>query len=420
MELTVKKTNEKIGVAVSGGADSMALLHAYCSIGQDVLVVNVEHGIRGDASKRDTDFVRSYCLLNNIPFLSRSVDVPSSLLQGESTETCARRLRYAFFDELLEKKVVQKIALAHHADDNAETVLMRLFRGTGIRGLVGIGDRENYIRPLIHYTKKQIEEYVSSHRIPFVTDETNYSSDYTRNYIRNELVPVIKNRFPDFSGAIARLSSCALDADEYLRSVCPVAEVKDGKYYLKNFFGYPKILQEYAIMGTVRSMGHLQDFETRHVESILSLAEKPNNTEIDLPFSLSCVKFGDGVIFSKKVDENFFEQPFEEEKAYVYKGKTYRFEETDELVSGVSVDPDKLPVGCVIRERKDGDVFKRVNGKTKLLSDFLNEKKLSKPDKDELLVLCSGSEVYAVLGLETSDKVKITEETKRILRIIKE
>ena len=82
MELTVKKTNEKIGVAVSGGADSMALLHAYCSIGQDVLVVNVEHGIRGDASKRDTDFVRSYCLLNNIPYLSRSMDVPYSLLQG--------------------------------------------------------------------------------------------------------------------------------------------------------------------------------------------------------------------------------------------------------------------------------------------------------------------------------------------------
>ena len=173
-------------------------------------------------------------------------------------------------------------------------------------------------------------------------------------------------------------------------------------------------------METVRSMGHLQDFETRHVESVLSLAEKPNNTEIDLPFSLSCVKFGNGVIFSKKVDENFFEQPFEEEKTYVYKGKTYRFKETDELVPGVSVDPDKLPVGCVIRERKDGDVFKRVNGKTKLLSDFLNEKKLSKPDKDELLVLCLGSEVYAVLGLETSDKVKITEETKRILRIIKE
>lgn len=420
MILKVNTCDEKIGVAVSGGMDSMALLHAYCTAGQDVLAINIEHGIRGETSLRDTDFVRNYCLLNNVPFVTFSVNVPSSLLTGESTETCARRLRYEVFENLLSQGTVNKIALAHHADDNAETVLMRVFRGTGLRGLIGINDRSKFIRPLIRYTRKQIESYVKQHNIPFVTDETNFESEYTRNYIRNEILPLIKVKYPDISHSIARLSESAQEADEYLSSVCPRAIKKNDGYHLNDLFGYHIILQKYAIMQTVREMGFLQDFETRHVESVCALIKAPNNTCIDLPFNLCAVRFANGVIIFEKVDSVFSPTSYCENLSVSFSGKTYRFKRGDKLIRGISMDGDKIPRDAVIRQRNDGDVFKRVNGKTKLLSDFLNDKKLSKPDKDSLLVLANGNEILAILGIETADSVKITNTTEKIIHIIKE
>ena len=420
MELTVEKYEGKIGVAVSGGIDSMCLLHAYCSVNQDLTVINVEHGIRGENSLRDTDFVRAYCKLNNIPFLTRSVNAVSSAKPGESTETCARRLRYEFFDELLSSGTVKKIALAHHADDNAETVLMRIFRGTGLRGLAGIGNRSDYIRPLITYTRKQIEEYAEFHSVPFVTDETNLSSDYTRNYIRNELMPVITAKFGDVPKAITRLSECAKEADEYLTSVCPKFERKSDGLHIKNFFGYPIILQKYAIMNAIRELGYLQDFENRHVESVCELKSKPNNTVINLPFNLVCVKYNDGVIVAKNNGSGFCPLPFSEDGVYSFSGICYYVKKGEGMIKGATLDGDKLPNGCVVRTRRDGDVFKRVNGKTKLLSDYLNGEKLSRIEKDSVLVLAKGNRIYAVFGLDTADEVKITEETKNILHIIRE
>ena len=420
MDLKIETQTGKIGVAVSGGIDSMSLLHAYCLAGQDVLVINVEHGIRGESSLRDTDFVRNYCLLNNIPFASFSVNTPKSLRAGESMETCARRLRYEVFDKLLSEGTVSKIALAHHADDNAETVLMRIFRGTGIRGLIGIGDRGNYIRPFIRYSRTQIEEYAKEHSIPFVTDETNLSDEYTRNFIRNDLLPMIKLKYPDVVRTITRLSESACETDEYLVSVSPKATVKDDGRHIKNLFGYPIILQKYAIMQVVKDMGFLQDFEMRHIDSVCALASSPNNTTIDLPFGLIATRYNDGVIISEKLCGNFSPTPYDEQAVYSYCGKSYRFERGTKIIPGRTMDANKIPAGSVIRLRKYGDVFKHVNGKTKLLSDYLNEKKLSKPEKDSLLVLASGKEIIAVLGLETADSVKVTENTSKILHIIRE
>lgn len=420
MELVVEKYAGKIGVAVSGGIDSMCLLHAFCLAGQDVLAINVEHGIRGETSLRDTDFVRAYCKLNNVPFVTRSVDALNSCLSGESVETCARRLRYAFFDELLSSGTVTKIALAHHADDNAETVLMRIFRGTGIHGLSGITDRDDFIRPFIRYTRKQIEEYASVHSVPFVTDETNLSSDYTRNYIRNELMPVINARFPDAAAAIARLSECALETDEYLSSLCPKAEKLPYGARLKSFFGLPKIIQKYSVMLAVKQLGFLQDFEARHVEAVCSLSEKPNNTSIDLPFNLVCVRYGDGIIITERTPEAFPPAAFGEDGVYAFGGSRYFVRKGSGIIKGASLDGDRLPDECVVRTRRDGDVFKRVNGKRKLLGDYLNNLKLSKPEKDSLLVLAKDSEIYAVLGVETADSVKITDDTVNILHIIRE
>ena len=419
MDLRVPFFNGTVGVAVSGGQDSMALLHAYLEIGQPLVVINVEHGIRGETSLRDSAFVKEFCEEKGLPFYGKSVDAIRSAKKGESVETCARRLRYEFFEELLQNGTVNAVALAHHADDNAETVLMRIFRGTGIHGLVGIADRGRYLRPLLPYTRKEIEAYVAERNIPYVTDETNAQTDYTRNFIRNELLPLIETRYPDVVTALNRLSDNALGADEYLSSVCPKGEKRGEEYHINGLFGYPEILQRYAIIQTVKELGVMQDFENRHVSEVLALRDKPNNTAINLPFSLRAIRFDAGVILTPTTPGAFC-QSYDEKATYAFAGKRYRFVPGSTVAPGRTLDGDKIPAGAVVRTRRDGDAFKRVNGKTKLLSDFLNEKKLSWTDKESLLVLAKESTVYAVLGLETSDQTKITSTTTKILHIITE
>ncbi len=413
--IDLQKIDGKIGVAVSGGMDSMALLNAYLAINQDIAVINIEHGIRGKSSLRDSNFVRDFCKKHNIELLQFFVDVPNSLHAGESIETGARRIRYEIFDKLIFDGKVQKIALAHHADDNAETVLMRVFRGTGIHGLSGIQERENYLRPLLKYSRNDIVEYVTKNNIPFVTDETNLTSDYTRNYIRNEIMPLVKTKYPSVIESITRLADNAKEVDEYLSSlVLPVESTEDG-YIIKNLFGVPNIIQKYTIMDIVKKLGHLQDFETRHILSVLELKDKPNNTVINLPFNMLALKVNDDLIIEYANNEVFEETVFDINSSYVYGGYRYSFCKGDSIKVGSTFALDYLPQGAVIRTRKDGDVFKRVNGKTKLLSDFLNDKKLTKIQKDKLLVIAKDNTVFAILGLETADSVKVQNLEKDII-----
>ena len=413
--IDLQKIDGKIGVAVSGGMDSMALLNAYLAINQDIAVINIEHGIRGESSLRDSDFVRDFCKKHNIELLQFFVDVPNSLHAGESIETGARRIRYEIFDKLIFDGKVQKIALAHHADDNAETILMRVFRGTGIHGLSGIQERENYLRPLLKYSRNDIVEYVTKNNIPFVTDETNLTSDYTRNYIRNEIMPLVKTKYPSVIESITRLADNAKEVDEYLSSlVLPVENTEDG-YIIKNLFGVPNIVQKYTIMDIVKKLGHLQDFETRHILSVLELKDKPNNTVINLPFNMLALKVNNDLIIEYANNEIFEETVFDINSSYVYGGYRYSFCKGNSIKVGSTFALDYLPQGAVIRTRKDGDVFKRVNGKTKLLSDFLNDKKLTKIQKDKLLVIAKENTVFAILGLETADSVKVQNLEKNII-----
>ena len=413
--IDLQKIDGKIGVAVSGGMDSMALLNAYLAINQDIAVINIEHGIRGESSLRDSDFVRDFCKKHNIELLQFFVDVPNSLHAGESIETGARRIRYEIFDKLIFDGKVQKIALAHHADDNAETILMRVFRGTGIHGLSGIQERENYLRPLLKYSRNDIVEYVTKNNIPFVTDETNLTSDYTRNYIRNEIMPLVKTKYPSVIESITRLADNAKEVDEYLSSlVLPVENTEDG-YIIKNLFGVPNIVQKYTIMDIVKKLGHLQDFETRHILSVLELKDKPNNTVINLPFNMLALKVNNDLIIEYANNEIFEETVFDINSSYVYGGYRYSFCKGNSIKVGSTFALDYLPQGAVIRTRRDGDVFKRVNGKTKLLSDFLNDKKLTKIQKDKLLVIAKDNTVFAILGLETADSVKVQNLEKNII-----
>lgn len=202
-----------VTVGLSGGADSVCLLHILrifqAELSLTLQAVHVHHGIRGAAADRDEQFCRAYCERLQIPITVEHADVPKLCREThESAETCGRRIRYDAFRRAAGAD--GKIATAHTAEDNAETVLLHLTRGTGLRGLCGIPPvRGNIIRPLIFLTRAEVEQYCAENNLDFVTDETNFSADYSRNRIRLEVMPVLKALNPSFvkgvSGMTARL-----------------------------------------------------------------------------------------------------------------------------------------------------------------------------------------------------------------------
>ncbi len=419
MKPTIKPYAGKLGVAVSGGMDSMVLFHLLRAVQKDLVVINIEHGIRGEESLSDSEFVSTYCALCGVECMRFSVDTLHNMKQGESVELAARRLRYEVFDRLLAEKKVDAIALAHHADDNAETILMRIFRGTGIRGLVGMGERKGYIRPLIGTPHKAIEEYAEKYGVPYVTDSTNLTDECTRNYIRHEILPRIKVAYPSVTEAFTRLSDNAAEVDEYLSSCAPDAEKTDFGYVVKSCFDRPKILQKYALKRFFESIGVFQDVEKSHYDAVTGLDKKPNNTVTGLPFGYRMLRLGKDLYLTDENAETFEKTSFSPDRAYVFCGKKYTFETGEGVKKGATICAEKIPENAVVRQRKDGDVFCRVNGKNKLLSDFLNEKKLTAFEKERLLVLASDSVVLAVLGIETADLVK-AETGKKTYHIITE
>lgn len=204
---------DTVTVGLSGGADSVCLLHLLYSLQAELSVtlqaVHVHHGIRGAAAERDAQFCRLFCEKLQIPLTVEYIDVPKiSRETHESTEECGRRLRYEAFRRAAGEN--GKIATAHTADDNAETVLLNLTRGTGLRGLCGIPPvRGNVIRPLLFSSRAQVEQYCAENHLEYVTDETNFSDVYSRNRIRLEVMPVLKTLNPSLltgiSGMTARL-----------------------------------------------------------------------------------------------------------------------------------------------------------------------------------------------------------------------
>ena len=194
--------NKVIAVALSGGKDSICLIDLLLKSAKEknltIKAVNIDHSIRGEESVRDSEFVKDYCKKVGVELRFFKVDALKHAKENNlSVEESARILRYGAFDTLLKEKFCNVIATAHHLSDNFETVLFNLFRGTSTKGLIGIPDkRDGFIRPLINVTKKEIDDYVLKNNLPFVEDSTNSNTDYTRNYLRCEVISKILEKFP--------------------------------------------------------------------------------------------------------------------------------------------------------------------------------------------------------------------------------
>lgn len=413
MEIFVEK-GIKIGVAVSGGVDSMVMLNLLKDAGAQIVAINIEHGIRGAVSKRDSKFVRNYCKRHEIECLAYNINSPAYAVEKNiSVELAARTLRYEIFDKLLADGVVDCIALAHHMNDQVETVLMRIFRGTGIKGARGIVDREGYIHPMIHFTKTEIREYATMHRIPYKEDATNFDSEYTRNYIRHEVIPHVKIRFPGFEHAVVKFAKACEEVEDYMMGEIDMPIVQeDGATLPLSVLDYHPALAKKTIAETLRSLGCEKDIESSHLASLLSLKDSPNNARINLPYGYDAYRSYDELRIVKRVESSYYECEFNPSRQYEYQEFSYSFEPTDSIKKGLTFDLDKIPEGALVRTRKAGDKFKRYGGGTKSLGDYLTDKKIPLYLRDKLLVIAKDSVIYAVLGVEIADEVKIDENTK--------
>lgn len=297
---TIKKynliqSNDKLVLGVSGGPDSMCMLDTLLKIKKDesnplnfeIIVAHVNHMIRQEA-KDDERYVEEYCKKNDIEFYKKSIDVKEMANNKKiGLEEAGREARYTFFDEVLKKVGANKIAIAHNKNDNAETVLMNLFRGTGVSGLKGILPCNGiYIRPIIECERKDIEEYCEKNNLNPRIDKTNFDTLYTRNKIRNVVIPyLIKEVNPNIVEGINRLSELICEEEEYFNKIIPQLynkmlikeELKENLIIInqKEWNKQEKVIKSKIILYTIsRLINTTKGIEKIHIEDIINLCEK--------------------------------------------------------------------------------------------------------------------------------------------------
>ena len=425
---TPYKDKRIVGVALSGGRDSVALCHALKTAGENIVAINVEHGIRGESSLKDSEFVRNFCEEQNIKLFSYSVDAPSFAKEnGYTLEQAARILRYQIFDRAISCGICDVVALAHHAGDQAETILMHILRGTGIKGLVGMKEVSGrYIRPLLTYSRDDINAYISANDLAYVEDETNKDLSYSRNFLREELSR-LNSRYPELEKSFARLSRLALETDEFVEAVLPEIYVDSDEVSIKTSDCANSFVFKRLVMQAAKALGVCQDIEEKHLNALVELAKNGAGKMLNLSHGIVAYKDADRIVLTRTEQaENAQEQlvlPFEVRDFECFKMSVKEVDDIDvvEMKKGEALfaDLDKLPIGCVVRTRREGDFIEKFGGGTKSLGDFLTDKKIPLRLRDKLPIVAKGKEVFVIVGVEVSAKVKVDDKTMSVIKFLK-
>lgn len=420
------KKNEAIGVGVSGGTDSMALLHYLSKLQEDlefeIVAVHVDHNLR-PTSAQDAFFVINYCKKNRIRSYKFKVDVNKlSKETNQSIETAARDARYGVFESLIKRGIIDKIALAHHMEDQAETVLLHLFRGSGLSGAKGMSykNQEVFIRPMLNTRKSEIQKYLLSNDIPYVEDETNKEDIYQRNFVRNNVFPLIQTRFPKVVEALNNFASTCQEDDSYISTqvVLDALIFEDSKTVKIpiSYFLNPPSLSSRLIFKALQSINVFKDIEKKHIELIKVLALRAENgTKIKLPMNVSVYKEYDYITLTNETKKK-------SQDTWRFKSGSFNVENFGKITvkktedvrpsnEFLIIDSKKLPPKCVWRFRQEGDFITKFGGGTQKLKTYLIQKKIPLRKRDGIPVLALENEIFVVAGVDISDNVKIDEST---------
>ncbi len=423
--LPALKTCGTVLCALSGGADSVVLLHFLHwylpGRGIRLAAAHLHHGIRGAEADADEAFCRSLCGTLQIPFYSRRLDIPALAKEaGLGLEECARKERYAFLEEICSGLPDALIATAHNATDHLETVLFHLIRGTGARGLCGISPLrdEGIIRPLLCCTAKEVRDYAKEEQLSYVTDATNADTTYTRNYIREKIVPALRQLNPRCEAAALRMSGLLREDLVYLEDAAAALLSKDDSLTPDAAAGAPDPLLSRSILAMYqRYMGYRENLGGVHLSDCMALIRSGRPGRISLPGRAALfsqrgrVWIGADPAFTKmdvpapvplSVGDAVFFGPFlvkvsKEQADIVSPGQNIY-----NLAIYGTLDFDKINNSLYIRARRAGDVY-FTGGMHKKLKKLFGALKIPAHLRDAYPLLCDGEGIVWVPGLRPRD-----------------
>ncbi len=437
---------DKVVIAVSGGPDSVALLFLLLELKKEfnlsLFVAHVNHKLRGKESDEDQEFVSKLASDLKLKLHSRSFQVQKEATKLRlSVEECARKIRYDYLNKLADKLKAPRIALGHNFNDQAETVLMRLIRGSGSLGLSGIPPvKDRIIRPLIEIKREEIETFLKDREISCRTDSSNLKTDYLRNRVRLKLLPLLRKEYnPKIEETLNRTASILGAEEELLNQEVEAAypgvllREQNDRIILdsRKFVGYHNSLKRFMIRNCVKKLkGDLRELTFDKVETLLRLLEQgKSGRRVDLLEQVHGDVTKDYLIVYKRKEKRVnYDLPFLKKRKIKKLGVSI----DSQVLARASVpkgvrgenrwvallDLEKLKPPLRLRSRKNGDRFKPLGMKgNKSVADFLVDSKVPRSERDEVMLLTSRNKIAWLVGYRISDDFKVTPETKKILRI---
>lgn len=426
---------DSIVSAVSGGSDSVFMLEMLLAIKDDyelnIIVCHVNHGLRGAEAQRDEDFVKSLAKKHDLIYEVEHIDMAGYAKEHSLTcEEAGRKLRYLFFEEIKEKYKADKVAIAHNENDVAETIFLNIFRGTGLDGLESIPLRRDfYIRPILCFEKSEILDFLKENNIHYVDDSTNFTNDYKRNMIRNEIIPFIKKNFNEnIVSSMSRLASIAKENNLYLEDIVNdkyINIVKSNTIERESFNELNHYEKTLVLRKFLReNLNYLNNISKDNIEDMINLISLDSGKKYDIDGKHYLVNDFDKTIF-KKLDINELSEEisldFKLDKVYNIYGSKFKFVLSDKILSKKYLDYDLLTGKLSLRNRRSGDRFNPFGMKgSKKIKDYFVDKKVSSDDRSKVLFLMNGDEIAYVVGYDIADKYRASSKTKNYLNVIME
>lgn len=464
------EAGDLIAVGVSGGADSVCLLHLLQRLSKEIpyqlLAVHVNHGVRAEAAE-DAAYVEKLCRKLEISFYLQEVDMNSYAAEHKmSPEEAGRQLRYKIFEEALKQRKQNgehcKIAVAHNAEDRAETMLFHLFRGSGIKGLASIQPvRGRIIRPVLCLDRSEIEGYLAEYRLQYCQDSTNATDEYTRNKIRHHILPYARQEI--CAGAVVHMGELADKLSETERYLEGQAErlyeiyVEEPVSWNEDTGGKPKCLRiqgaelltqdpvmykQVLLLCMEKLTPHRKDITGQHVAELVELIKRDGSKELSLPYGIKAYKEYGRLILYRETNECISQSKGGETANQVYVVKP----PTEVIVPGEGTyiftilennglfcekqqnipqnrytkwfDYDKIIEAMLLRTRQQGDYLTIDDAlHTKSIKQYMINEKIPKLQRDSMHLLTDGAHVLWVPGYRTSQRYKVEKSTKRILQV---
>jgi tRNA(Ile)-lysidine synthase len=409
-------------VAVSGGIDSMVLCDLLLRSRSNFAIAHCNFNLRGDESDADQKFVEAYAAKKSIRFFATRFDTAAFAKdQKLSIQVAARQLRYAWFGELLDIQKLDFVLTAHHADDNFETFLINVCRGTGLDGLVGIPQQNSRIvRPLLGFSRKDIENYAAENAVKWCEDSSNSSVKYLRNQLRHGVVPILKNLNPNFldsfTETISHLQQSQSLAEDAAKLIYKQVAVELEHKVLFKIFELTRLPNYRAYL-----YQWLKDFGFTAWNDIYDLVDAQSGKQVFAP-EFILIKDREVLELVRRQPENDTEHTIENGRTEVNFPVKLSFgrvaDISDADANTIFVDEEKLTWPLKLRRWREGDWFYPfgMTGKKKV-GKFFKDEKFSITDKSNAWLLCSGDDIVWIIGKRMDDRFKITDTTKHILQI---